>query len=78
MGVQVILFTVLYFKLSVKVNYLYYLKHFFIRNNYNFCKFSYNSQILSLFLFFRRNKDQVSIFQQVGGLVTRHISVFCL
>ena len=31
-----------------------------------------------LFLFFLTNQKQESGFQQVGGLVTRNISVFCL
>ena len=30
-----------------------------------------------LFLSFLRNQKQESDFQQVGGLVTRNISVFC-
>ena len=34
--------------------------------------------ILSFFLFFLKSQKQESDFQQVGGLVTRNISVFCL
>ena len=33
---------------------------------------------LSTFLSFLTNQKQESGFQQVGGLVTRNISVFCL
>ena len=34
--------------------------------------------LLSFFLSFLTNQKQESGFQQVGGLVTRNISVFCL
>ena len=36
------------------------------------------NSLLSLLLSFRRNQKQESNFQQVGGLVTRSISGFCL
>ena len=45
--------------------------------NYNSCKFSYKFDFIPV-LSFRRNQNQESKFQQVGDLVTRNISVFCL
>ena len=39
--------------------------------------FSYKFAFI-LFLSFLKNEKQESGFQQVGGLVTRNISVFCL
>ena len=36
------------------------------------------SKFVSPILFFRRNQKQESNFQQVGGLATRNVSVFCL
>ena len=45
--------------------------------NYNSYKFSYKAAFLPV-LSFRRNKKLESNFQQVGGLVTKNISVFCL
>ena len=46
-------------------------------NNYNSYRFSYRF-VFILFLSFLTNQKQESGFQQVGGLVTRNISVFCL
>ena len=45
--------------------------------NYNSYKCSYKFTFIS-FLSFRRNQKQGSNFQQVGGLVTRNSSAFCL
>ena len=45
--------------------------------NYNSYRFSYEF-IFILFLSFLTNQKQESSFQQVGGLVTRNISAFCL
>ena len=46
-------------------------------NNYNSNRFSYKFAFI-FFLSFLTNQKQESDFQQVGGLVTRNISVFCL
>ena len=46
-------------------------------NNYNSYRFSYRF-VFILFLSFLTNQKQESGFQQVGSLVTRNISVFCL
>ena len=43
--------------------------------NYNSYRFS-NKSVFILFLSFLTNQKQESGFQQVGGLVTRYISVF--
>ena len=85
MGVlQVVLFTVLRFKWSVKKHcvtkvLLEILEMFLHENNrnYNSYRFSYKFTFM-LFLSFLTNQKQESDFQQVGGLVTRNISVFCL
>ena len=45
--------------------------------NYNTYRFSYKF-VFILFLSFLTNQKQESGFQQVGGLVMRNISVFCL
>ena len=45
--------------------------------NYNSNRLSYKFAFI-LFLSFLTNQKQESGFQQVGGLVTRNISVFCL
>ena len=45
--------------------------------NYNSYRFSYKFAFI-LFLSFLTNQKQESGFQQIGGLVTRIISVFCL
>ena len=45
--------------------------------NYNSYKFSYKFDFIPV-LSFRRNQKQESKFQQVGDLVTRNISPFCL
>ena len=45
--------------------------------NYISYRFSHEFAFI-LFLSFLRNQKQESGFQQVGGLVTRNISVFCL
>ena len=52
---------------------------FFDENNrkYNSCKFSCRFVFIP-FLSFRRNQKQESNFLQVGDLLTRNISVFCL
>ena len=52
---------------------------FFHENNgnYNNYKFSHKFAFIP-FLSFRRNLKQESNFQQVGGLVTRNVSVLCL
>ena len=44
--------------------------------NYNSYRFSQKICFYPLFVF--KNQKQESDFQQVGGLVTRNISVFCL
>ena len=50
---------------------------FIYENNLNSCKFSYKFAFVP-FLFFRRKKKQELNFQQVEGLLTRKLSVFCL
>ena len=45
--------------------------------NYNSYRFTYKFDFI-LFLPFFTNQKQESGFEQVGGLVTRNISVFCL
>ena len=45
--------------------------------NYNSYRFSYEFAFV-LFLSFLSNQKQESGFQQVSGLVTRNVSVFCL
>ena len=45
--------------------------------NHNSYRFSYKSTLI-LFLSFLTNQKQESGFQQVGGLVRRNISAFCL
>ena len=45
--------------------------------NYNSYKFGYKFSFI-LFLSFHTNQKQEFGFQQVGGLATRNISVFCL
>ena len=45
--------------------------------NYNSYRFSYKFAFI-LFLSFLTNQKQESGFRQVGGLVTRNISAFCL
>ena len=45
--------------------------------NYNSYRFSYRFAFI-LFLSFLTNQNQELGFQQVGGLVTRNIAVFCL
>ena len=46
-------------------------------NNYNSNRFSYKFAFI-FFLSFLTNQKQESDFQQVGGLVARNISAFCL
>ena len=85
MGVlQVALFTILWFKWSVKkhcvAKVLLAIWEIFLHENnrnYNSYRFSYKFAFI-LFLSFLTNQKQESGFQQVGGLVTRNISVFCL
>ena len=58
-----------------------YMKVIVIINNYKYfklsCKFVFVKLQIS-FLFCLRNKKQKSSFNQVGGLVTRNVFVFCL
>ena len=51
----------------------------FLHNNHNYnpCKFSYKFACI-LILSILTNYKQESGFQQVGGQVTRNISVFCV
>ena len=50
-----------------------------IENNRNFNSHRFNYKFaFILFLSFLTNQTQESSFQQVGGLVTRNISAFCL
>ena len=81
---QVVLFTVLWFKWSVKkycaVKLLLAIWEICLHENifdYNYyklnCKFAFIS-----FLYCFRNQKQESSVNQVGGLVTRNISAFCL
>ena len=55
------------------------LERFLYENNrnYNSYKFGYKFGFIPV-LSFRRNQKEESNFQQVGDLVTRNISVFCL
>ena len=48
-----------------------------INRNYNSYRFSYKFAFF-LFLSFFTNQKQEPGFQQVGRLVTRNISIFCL
>ena len=81
--VEVGLLTVLYFKWSVKKHFKKILQGILeinlFENNHksNFYKFSYNFAYMSV-LSFRRNQKQESNFQQVGDVVTRNSSVYCL
>ena len=81
---QIVLFTALWFKWSVKkccvAKILLAIWEIFLHVNnreYHSHRFSYNFTFI-LFLSFLTNQKQESGFQQVGGLVTRNISVFCL
>ena len=48
-------------------------------NNRNYNSYRFSSKFtFILFLFFLANQKQESRFQQVGGLIARNISVFCL
>ena len=48
------------------------------KNNCNYNSYKFNCKFTFIpFLSFRRNQKQESNFQQVGGLITRNISVFC-
>ena len=55
------------------------LERFLYQNNrnYNSYKLSYKFDFIPV-LSFRRNQKQESKFQQIGDLVTRNISAFCL
>ena len=55
------------------------LERFLYENNHksNFCKCSYKFTYIPV-LYFRRNETQEISSQQVGDLVTRNISIFCL
>ena len=81
---QVVLFTILWFKWSVKTHcaakVLLVIWDIFLHENncnYNSYRFSYKVALI-LFLSFLANQKQESGFQQVGGVVTRNISVFYL
>ena len=81
---QVVLFTVLWFKWSVRkhcvAKVLLAIWEIFLHENnrnYNSYRFSYKFAFI-LFLSFLTNQKQKSGFQQVGGLVTINISVFYL
>ena len=58
-----------------------YMKVILIMNNYKYyklsCKFVFVRLQIS-FLFRLRNKKQKSSFNQIGGLMTRNVFVFCL
>ena len=78
------LFTVLCFKWSVKKHCVArilqgILERFLRENNrnYNSYKFSYKFDLIPV-LSCRRNQKQESKFQQLGDLVTKNISAFCL
>ena len=80
---QVVSFTVLCFKWSVKkhcvANILQGIWMIFLYENncnYNSYKFSYKSTLISFFSF-RRNQKQESNIYQEGDLVTRNIYLFC-
>ena len=45
--------------------------------NYNFYKFSYKFDFITV-LPFHRNQKQEPKFQQIGDLIMRNISAFCL
>ena len=52
---------------------------FLYENNRNYISYRFNYKFaLILFLSFLENRKQEPGFQQVGSLVTRNISVFCL
>ena len=79
---QVVLFKVLWFKWSVQkhcvATALLAIWEIFLPENdrtYNSYRFSYKFPFI-LFLSFLTNQKQESYFQQVGGLVTRNISIF--
>ena len=81
---QVVLSTILWFKWSVKKHCLAMIllpvwEIFLHENNchHNSYRFSYKFAFI-LFFSFLTHQKQESGFQQVGGLVTRNISVFCL
>ena len=80
---RVVLFTILWFKWSVKKHcvgkVLLAIWETFLdeyNRNYNSYTFSYKFAFI-LFFSFLTNQKQESGFQQVGGLLTRNISVFC-
>ena len=80
---QVALFTILWFKWSVKkhcvAKVLLAIWEIFLHENncnYNSYRFSYKFAFI-FFLSFIANQKQESGFQQVCGLVMRRISVFC-
>ena len=81
---QVALFTILYFRRSVKEycvsKTLFAIwESFLYENNSNFScnRFSYKL-VFIIFLFFCMKQKQKSIFQKVGGLVIKNIFYFCL
>ena len=83
-ALQVVLFAVLWFKWSVKKHCVAKVslgiwEIFLLENNrnYNSHRSGYKFTFI-LFLSFLPNQKQESGFQQVGGLVTKNISVFSL
>ena len=79
---QFVLFTVSWFKWPVKKHWvakvsLAIWEIFLQENNRNYVSLSYEFNFI-LFMSFLANHKQKSCFLQVGGLVTRNISVFCL
>ena len=79
---QVVLFTALFFKLSVKKHSIEKIlqtiwKASLNESTYNFCKFSYKFAFIPL-LSIRKIPKQAPVFQPVGDLVTKHFSVFIL
>ena len=82
--IQVVLFTVLWFKWSVKKHcvakvLLAIWESFLHENNRNYISYrlSYKFAFI-IFLSFLTNQKQELGFQQVGSLVTRNIYAFCL
>ena len=85
MGVlQVVLFTVLPFKWSLKQHCVAKIlqriwERFLYENNLNYHSYKFSYKFTSnFFLYFDRNQKQESNFQQFSGLVTRNGFAFCL
>ena len=81
---KTVLFTVLWFKWSVKKGWvakdlLAVWEIFLNENNRNYISYTFSYKFaFFLFLSFLTNQKQESGFQYVGVLVTRNIYVFCL